>query len=76
MKNFVLLKFKKKDTFVLIGAIVGLIGVFQYHLVLGTITLICAIISKFLKAEKWSWILVAAIGIYVIWAINTFWLGV
>ncbi|MCH8003282.1 MAG: hypothetical protein IH934_01520 [Nanoarchaeota archaeon] len=75
MIQFGIFRFEKKDTFVLIGAIVGLIGIFQYHLVLGTITLICAIISKFLKAEKWSWVLVVAVSIYVIWAINTFWIG-
>jgi len=70
-----MLRLDKKDTFIYIASVVGVIGLFHHHLLLGTITIICGLISKYLKSEYWNWSVFGGIIIYALWAVKTFWPG-
>ena len=73
MVKYGIFKFEKKDTFVLIAGVTGMIGIFKYHLLLGTLTLICGIISKYMRSKYWTWVVFASFLIYIIYIIKTFW---
>ncbi len=69
-------RFEKKDTIFYIGGVAALIGIYQYHLVLGTIALVTSLLAKKMGSPWWSYTFLGSIGVYVIWAIKTFWLGI
>lgn len=73
MVQFGIFKLEKKNTFIVIGAITGLFGLYNQHLLIGTIVLICGIASKFMKSPYWSWLIFASFIIYTIYIVKNLW---
>ena len=71
--DFWIFKMYKRDAIGFVGSIFGLIGLFYYHVPMGTLAIACGIISRYLKSLYWSWVVFGGICDYAIWAIDTFW---
>jgi len=75
MVKFGIIKLEKRNIFTFLAAFTGLIGLYKYTLILGTVTIVFGLIARQMKSDYWTWAIFLGILVYVLYAIDTFWIG-